>query len=41
MELKYFGPIKIENKVKIGAGAVVLKNVEAGKTIIGIPGKEK
>ena len=36
---KYFGPIKIGNNVKIGANAVVVKNVEDNKTIVGIPGK--
>ena len=30
-------PIKIGDNVKIGAGAVVLKNVEAGTTVVGVP----
>ena len=29
------------DNVKIGANAVILKNVEAGSTIVGIPGKIK
>ncbi len=36
---KSFGPIKIGNNVKIGANAVVLKNIPEGSTVIGIPGK--
>ena len=39
MVLKYFGPIKIGNNVKIGANSVVVKEVPNGKTVIGIPGK--
>ena len=38
---KVLGPIKIGNNVKIGANSVVLKNVEAGVTIVGVPGVEK
>ena len=34
---KILGPIKIENNVKIGANAVILKNVESNCTIVGIP----
>lgn len=34
---KILGPIKIGNNVKIGANAVVLKNVESNCTIVGIP----
>jgi serine O-acetyltransferase len=37
---KYYGPIKIGNNVKIGANAVVLKDVPNNTTIVGIPGKE-
>ena len=36
---KYCGPIKIGNNVKIGANAVVLKDVEDNKTVVGIPRK--
>lgn len=39
MEQKYFGPIEIGDNVKIGANAVVLKNVESDVTIVGMPGK--
>lgn len=39
MGQKYFGPIEIGNNVKIGANAVVLKNVESDVTIVGMPGK--
>ena len=34
---KILGPIKIGNNVKIGANAVILKNVESNCTIVGIP----
>ena len=34
---KILGPIKIGNNVKIGANAVVLKEVESNCTIVGIP----
>ena len=37
-ELKYCGPIKIGNNVKIGANAVVIKNVPNNVTVVGIPG---
>lgn len=33
------GPIKIDDNAKVGAGAVVLKDVPNGKTVVGIPGK--
>ena len=36
---KILGPIKIGNNVKIGANAVVTKNVEDNVTVVGIPGK--
>ena len=39
MEQKYFGPIKIGNNVKIGANAVVLKDIDNNSTVVGIPGK--
>lgn len=39
MEQKCFGPIKIGNNVKIGANAVVLKDIPEGTTVVGIPGK--
>ena len=39
MVQKYFGPIRIGNKVKIGANAVILKNVESNVTVVGMPGK--
>lgn len=39
MEQKSFGPIKIENNVKIGANAVVLKDIPENSTVVGIPGK--
>lgn len=39
MEQRYYGPIKIGDNVKIGANAVVTKEVPDGKTVIGIPGK--
>ena len=35
--LKYCGPIKIGDNVKIGAGAVVLKSTENNVTIVGVP----
>lgn len=35
---KILGPIKIGNNVKIGANCVVLKDVPAYSTIVGIPG---
>ena len=36
---KILGPIKIGDNVKIGANSVVLKCIEANKTVVGIPGK--
>ena len=35
--LKYYGPIKIGDNVKVGAGAVVLKSTENDVTIVGVP----
>ena len=32
--LKYFGPIKIGNNVKIGANATVLKNIPDNVTVV-------
>lgn len=34
---KVLGPIVIENNAKIGAGAVVLKDVKENETVVGIP----
>jgi len=34
---KVLGPIKINDYAKIGAGAVVVKEVPKGKTVVGIP----
>lgn len=36
---KVLGPIKIGSNSKIGANAVVLKEVPEGKTVVGIPGR--
>ena len=36
---KVLGPIKIGNNVKIGANAVVLKDVPDNVTVVGIPAK--
>lgn len=36
---KVLGPIKIGDNVKIGANAVVLKEVPDNSTVVGIPGK--
>lgn len=36
---KVLGPIKIGDNVKIGANAVVLKNVPDNVTVVGIPRK--
>ena len=36
---KVLGPIKIGNNVKIGANAVVLKEVHDNATVVGVPGK--
>ena len=38
---KVLGPIKIGNNVKIGANAVVLKEVPDNSTVVGVPGKIK
>ena len=38
---KVLGPIMIEDNVKIGANAVVLKNVEKRTTVVGVPAKTK
>ena len=35
---KVLGPIKVENNVKIGANAVVLKDIPENSTVVGIPG---
>lgn len=37
---KVLGPIKINDYAKIGAGAVVLKEVSKRKTVVGIPSHE-
>lgn len=37
---KILGPITIGNNVKIGANAIVLKNVEDNVTVVGIPSKK-
>lgn len=36
---KVLGPIKIGDNVKIGANAVVLKEIQNNSTVVGIPGK--
>lgn len=36
---KVLGPFKIGDDVKIGAGAVVLKEIPPGCTVVGVPGK--
>ncbi|MEF9922325.1 MAG: serine O-acetyltransferase [Anaerovoracaceae bacterium] len=36
---KVLGPFKVGNDVKIGAGSVVLEEIPAGCTVVGIPGK--
>jgi serine O-acetyltransferase len=33
------GPIKIENGARIGAGSVVIKDVPANSTVVGVPGR--
>ena len=35
--LKFFGPIKIGDNVKIGAGAVILNSLENNVTAVGVP----
>lgn len=34
---KILGPIKIGDNVKIGAGAVVLKDIQNNVTVVGVP----
>lgn len=34
---KILGPIKIGNNVKIGAGAVVLRDTQNNVTVVGVP----
>jgi serine O-acetyltransferase len=36
---KVLGPITIEDGVRIGSNAVVLKSVPAGMTVVGVPGR--
>jgi serine O-acetyltransferase len=36
---KILGNILIEDHVRVGAGSVVMRNVPAGSTVVGIPGK--
>jgi serine O-acetyltransferase len=36
---KILGPLKIENHVRVGANAVVTKDVAEGDTVVGIPAK--
>jgi serine O-acetyltransferase len=36
---KILGNITIEDHVRVGAGSVVMRNVPAGSTVVGIPGK--
>ena len=38
MEQRCFGPIKIGDNVKIGANSVVLQDIEANSTVVGVPG---
>ncbi len=38
---RYYGPIKIGDNAKIGANAVVLKDMPNNCTIIGIPAQIK
>lgn len=37
---KILGPIILEENVKVGANTVVLKNIEAGATVVGVSGKK-
>ena len=37
---KILGPIKIGDNVKVGAGAVVLHDVQNNNTVVGVPSKE-
>ncbi len=36
---KILGPIELGNEVRVGANSVVVRNVPAGKTVVGIPAK--
>lgn len=36
---KILGPIELGNDVRVGSNSVVVKNIPAGKTVVGIPGK--
>ena len=36
---KILGPINVDDNVKIGANAVVLKNVDKGTTVVGVPAR--
>lgn len=36
---KILGPITLSERVRVGANSVVIENVEAGRTVVGIPGK--
>lgn len=38
---KLLGPITIGDDVQVGANAVVVKSVEAGAVVVGVPGKPK
>ena len=38
--LKILGPIMINDGARIGSNAVVVKDVPAGATVIGVPGRE-
>jgi len=38
---KILGPVKIGDDVKVGANSVVVKDIEKGKVVVGIPAKEK
>ncbi|WP_019555820.1 serine O-acetyltransferase [Thiomicrorhabdus arctica] len=37
---KVLGPIEVGDNARIGSNAVVVKSVSAGKTVVGIPGRE-
>ena len=37
---KVLGPITIGDNVKIGAGAIVLKDVRSNVTVVGVPAHE-
>ncbi len=37
---KVLGPIEIGDNARVGSNAVVVKSVSAGKTVVGIPGRE-